>query len=257
MDSSSLWIEVVQVVGAAAGVVVAGLVALMPYVRRPYLTLELDNDGVYTRMEYRDRAYYPVVRLLVRNRRRRRAAIGVRVLVDGYWPRAPHVKPDRRAMSRDEHMARVIFGAHMVGLGHVALRWPVRSEAEAPAATVFAGARRPVDLGYLTPMWRGPDGEPTFDAVALQQVRTPESLGWCFSLAVASEGTGSDFAYVLTPRPDGYTLRLVVGADDGPAHVFDLDLDWPADERIANPLHELRANLSLRRVRSQGRALSS
>jgi hypothetical protein len=128
MDGSgTTWVDVAQVVAAAAGIAIAGLVALMPYARRPKLSLVEDPERIQSRVERTDLGGLPHIRLLVANAKRRRAAQGARVLVEWY-------------MRRD--------GSGRESLAYPTLSWPsVGGEAEAGSVVVFAGGQRPIALG--------------------------------------------------------------------------------------------------------------
>jgi hypothetical protein len=116
---------------AGLGLAVAALVAFMPYARSPKLTMQEDSERMQSRVELSGMGGLPHVRLLVANAKRRRAAHGTRVLVEGY----------RRQNDR--------YGA-LTTLGHPSLGWPSAPEAnETAAVTVFAGGTRPITLGYL------------------------------------------------------------------------------------------------------------
>jgi len=139
MDDPVSKFEWVQVIAASTGVVVAGLVAVMPYARRPRLSIEEDRDRSNSRVESSQLGGLPHVRLLVTNARRRRAAQGARVLVEGYTPIAAHA-------------------ATLTTLGHPSLEWPSSSDAAAGAVTVFGGGARPITLGYFVRVHRDPTG---------------------------------------------------------------------------------------------------
>jgi hypothetical protein len=223
MDSdSTTWIEWAQVVGATAGVVIAGLVAFMPYVRRPRLTIKEDLDTANSRVEASAMGGLPHVRLLVANAKRRRAAQGTRVLVEGYT----------RA------------GSELTTLGHPSLDWPSAGEAAASAAvTVFAGGARPITLGYfirvrreqgrlLRPHRVDPQGTPMYTLPHYARPRDyddGDAEGWYFKLALAFGLDINDDRDKLPPVEEGYIVRLVVGADDGAARAFKVHLNWDGD----------------------------
>ena len=125
------WAGAGQTLLAVLGIVVAALVAFMPYARRPRLGIEEDTDRIQSRVELSGMGGLPHVRLLVANAKRRRAAHGTRVIVEGY----------RR---QDDPYAA------LTTLGHPSLGWPSAPEAsETAAVTVFAGGTRPITLGLL------------------------------------------------------------------------------------------------------------
>jgi hypothetical protein len=107
------WVDAAQVVTAAAGLIVAGLVAVMPHLRRPKLRIEEERDKANSRVEASIMGGMPHVRILVRNAKRRRAAKGTRVLIEGYRPKSDP-------------------GATITTLGHPSLDWPSTGEGPAP-----------------------------------------------------------------------------------------------------------------------------
>ena len=131
--------EWVQVFAASMGVIVAGLVAFMPYARRPKLRIREDRQRAELVVESSAMGTMPHVRLLVTNTRWRRAAQGTRVIVEGFRERRA---PDTTFRT----------------LGHPSLQWPSTDQvtAQTNALTVFAGGARPITLGYFIRAW--PDG---------------------------------------------------------------------------------------------------
>jgi hypothetical protein len=114
------WIDVAQV-GAAVGAIA----------RRPKLSIEEELDRANSLVETSDLGGMPHVRILVRNVKRRRAAQGTRVLIEGYTARGSDLPGFRT-------------------LGHQSLDWPSNGEAATTGAvTVFAGGARPITLGYF------------------------------------------------------------------------------------------------------------
>lgn len=142
MNADVTWVDAAQVVTAAVGLIVAGLVAFMPYARRPKLGIEEDADRSNWRVEASPLGGLPHLRLLVSNAKRRRAAQGARILVEGYTIQGSHA-------------------AAPTTLGHPSLEWPSTREdaAGTGGVTVFAGAKRPITLGYLVRVRRDADGE--------------------------------------------------------------------------------------------------
>jgi hypothetical protein len=131
------WVDAAQVVTAAAGLIVAGLVAVMPHLRRPKLRIEEERDKANSRVEASIMGGMPHVRILVRNAKRRRAAKGTRVLIEGYRPKSDP-------------------GATITTLGHPSLEAEHRRGAGTAAVTVFAGGARPITLGYFIRVRRDP-----------------------------------------------------------------------------------------------------
>jgi hypothetical protein len=205
-DSVSTF-EWAQLVAAAAGVAIAGLVAFMPYARRPRLSIEEDLDRSNSRVESSGLGGLPHVRLLVSNARGRRAAQGTRVLFQGY-----------RMVAADT--------TTLVTLGHPSLEWPTASDVGGGAVTVFGGGARPITLGYFLRAWRDDDGELHY--VRERDYRSGEAeVAWYLRLTIGFDI--NDDRDKLPPVEDGYIIRLVVGADDGAARAFDVHIDWNGD----------------------------
>ncbi len=124
LTTATTFYEWAQVAGATLAVIVAGLVAFMPYARRPRLSIEEDLGRSNSRVEASGLGGLPHVRLLVSNAKGRRAAKGVRVLLEGYTPIAAHAST-------------------LTTLGHPSLEWPSASDADTGAVTVFGGGAHP------------------------------------------------------------------------------------------------------------------
>lgn len=201
--------EWAQLVAATAGVVIAGLVAFMPYARRPKLSIEEDRDRSNSRVELSTAlGGLPHVRLLVSNAKRRRAAQGVRVLVEGY----------------------TVVGSHaavLTTLGHPSLDWPSTGEAPTGAVTVFAGGARPITLGYFVRVRRDQAGDLHY--VKERNYRSGEADAWYLKLTLAFGLDINDNRDKLPPVEDGYIVRLLVGADDGTARIFNVHIEWDGD----------------------------
>jgi hypothetical protein len=200
---AQLLAAVAGVVIAGLGVVIAVLVAVMPYARRPRLSIEKDLDGSHSRVEHAPLGGLPHVRLLVSNSKRRRAAKGARVLVEGY----------------------TVVGSHQPALdtlGHPSLEWPSATDAEAGAVTVFGGGSRPITLGYLV------RARYLDDLREIDYAREDETAdGWLLRLTIGIDI--NDNRDKLRSFDDGYMIRLLVGADDGAARSFTVYIDWNGD----------------------------
>jgi hypothetical protein len=170
----------------------------------------------------------PHVRLLVVNAKRRRAAHGARVLVEGYTARGSHAPA-------------------LTTLGHPSLDWPSAPETASTAAvTVFAGGARPITLGYFIRVRRDAEGflmRPTVHIEGLAVRGIPhyardadyeegDAEAWYLRLALAFGLDINDDRDKLPPVADGYTLRLLVGADDGAARVLYVDINWNGDAEL-------------------------
>jgi hypothetical protein len=196
--------EWAQLVTAAAAVVIAVLVAFMPYARRPKLSVEEDRDRSNSRVEQDVRlGSLPHARLLVANAKRRRAAQGARVLVEGY----------------------TVVGSHQPALdtlGHPSLQWPSASEEVLTTATVFGGGTRPITLGFFIRVRKDADG--ALHYVRERNYRPGEADAWYFKLAIGIDIVENRDK--LPPVEDGYMIKLLVGADDGAARSFTVHIDW-------------------------------
>ena len=204
------WIELAVAIGTIA-LAAAAFTQMFAEVRsRPDLTLELDTDDIQTRLEGPG---MPWIRLMVRNRKRRRAATGTRVLVDQYREKASRASP--------------------VSLAGPELGWPSTHLAEGEGPVVFGGTARPLDFGALG---AGRIDGPRGNVMSLMQ--TPETLPdgywWWFRFTLAMHARrqfiGREF---LPPKGGGYTTRLTVGADEGKARTFDVEFDWIGDAPTA------------------------
>jgi hypothetical protein len=232
---------------AVLGLAVAALVAFMPYARRPRLTIEEDTDRIQSRVELSGMGGLPHVRLLVVNAKGRRAAHGSRVLVEGY----------RR--QNDPY-------AVLTTLGHPSLGWPSAPEAnETAAVTVFAGGTRPITLGFFIRARVDPAGvmlrPAAVDAFgnavrALPHYARAEdfavddpTVSWYLKLALAFDLDINDDRDKLPPVEGGYVVRLLVGADDGAARVFEVDMDWNGEGAL-RPQEVLDSALDHLSVRS-------
>jgi hypothetical protein len=195
--------EWAQVIGALLAVGVAALVAFMPYARRPKLRIEEERDRANSRVESsRGLGGLPHVRLLVSNASRRRAAQGARVLVEGYAEVADHE-------------------AKFVTFGHTSLEWPTASDIEGGAVTVFAGGARPITLGYFMRAWRDQDGLRHVDE------HDEKADAWYLKMTIGFDI--NDDRDKLPPVENGYSIKLLVGADDGAARRFKVYINWNGD----------------------------
>ena len=225
MVEGTSWLDVVQVGTAAIGILIAALVAFMPAVRRPRLSVEEDKERVHSQVEVTSVGLLPHVRLLVANKKWRRAAKGTRVLIEWYQPRD---------------------GAR-VSLAHPSLGWPSAPESETTGSiVVFAGGSRPVSLGRLIRVVtydgkivpRGFGDLPHFELAEPPDEREGVDVGegresevrWFLYLA---ELNLNDHRDKLPPVEDGYTIRLLAGADDGAARSYEVDIAWDGDPKLS------------------------
>jgi hypothetical protein len=243
--SATTSVDVAQVVAAVAGIVIAALVAVMPFARRPRLSVSEDPERVHSRVEATSVGQLPHVRLLVANQKRRRAAQGTRVLVEWYQAR----------------------NGERVSLSHPSLGWPSAPESEESASVVvFAGGHRAVSLARLIRVLVEDDGgirrpdtyTQTIGATGPGPRRFPhlddvppryeETACWYLYLAELDVNDDRD---KLPPVENGYTIRLLVGADDGAARAFEVDLSWVGDPRLSaeEVLASALDHLAVREVR--------
>lgn len=218
------WTNDIAVFATAGAAVAAIAIPITAFMRRPRLWIAADTDGIQTRLEAGD---IPWVRLLVVNRRRRRAAQGTRVFVEHYRTGADPP----------------------ISMGSPELGWPSAERSEGAGVVVFAGATRPIDFGHLTPV-RRQEGEPIVTLANRDQIlRTGGS--WELDLALAMHGNGlllADRRELLPPTENGYTVRLLIGADDGAARIYDVGINW--DRNIGTPRAALESiQLTVREVR--------
>lgn len=221
------WLDVATAVTAVGGILIAALVAAMPFARRPRLSITEDPERVHSRVEDTTAGHLPHVRLLVANEKRRRAAQGTRVLVEWYQAR----------------------NGERVSLSHPSLGWPSAPESERATASVvvFAGGHRPVSLGRLIRVQVDDDGGvfradvytqslsaamgarrfPHFDKLEPDDERDAR---WFLYLAELDVNDDRD---KLRPVENGYVIRLLVGADDGAARSFEVDIAWDGDPQLS------------------------
>ncbi len=198
--------EWAQVLAVATGVVIALLVAFMPYARRLRLRIEEDRDRSNSRVESSGLGGLPHIRLLVSNAKGRRAAQGACVLVEGY----------------------TVVGSHqpaLTTLGHPSLQWPSASDEIVTTATVFGGGARPITLGYFVRVQRDPAGDLAY--ISEHGYRSGKADAWYLKLTIGVDI--NDNRDKLEPFEDGYVIRLLVGADDGAARTFRVHIDWDGD----------------------------
>jgi hypothetical protein len=232
-DSGVSLVDVAQIGTAAIGLLVAGLVAFMPYARRPRLIIEEDEDRNNSRVEASRWGGLPHVRLLVSNARGRRAAKGTRVLLQEYTVQGSHQ-------------------AAPTTVGHPSLEWPSTREDEARtgAVTVFAGAQRPITLGYFFRAWE--DDEDVLHYVSEHEYRPGEAQAWYLKLTIGLDI--NDNRDKLPPEDDGYAINRLVGAEDGAARSFRVSINWDGnpdlspEEVLASALEHLAVQRASRRT---------
>jgi hypothetical protein len=201
-------------VGTALGTTLLAIATfLLAYgVRRPRLSLRDDEFAVHSRVEGNTQPY---LRLVVWNEEGRRAAVGTRVLVQGYR---------ERDADTDQ----------LTTIGSPPLGWPSALDAVDESVVIFGGSGRPLDFGRLNRVMHEPSGlllkkvvdtNPPTRLVA-HMPNAPQAV-WYFRLGIGLNLT--DEREWLTPGR--WTVRLLVGADEADARYYDVDLEWDANAR--------------------------
>lgn len=189
---------------------VATFAAYLPYRRRPHLSLLEEGSSEHSRVEAETgqggelvgrRAY---LRLTVRNARRKRSAQNVRVMLDGY-----------RTQSASSSLIR---------LGSPFLAWPsvFGQDDDSKVVVIFADAERPFSLGRF---FSAESVELGDGARAIHSLQ--EGGKWHLRLELAAGFSIADNREWLPPGR--WIIRVVVGADDGDARTYEIDLAWDAD----------------------------
>jgi hypothetical protein len=224
---------------SAIALLVAIAAAVVPYWRRPNLSLHEDTEQTHSRVEGDGFAY---LRLLVRNAKRKRSAKHARVVLDGY-----------RSGEANAPLAR---------LGSPFLGWPSAfgQDSDSYVSVVFSDATRPIGLGRFVRVRVNPDESLEREARYRQDFAPtppgpirhfPDAEGapdarWHLHLELADNAAISDERDWLPPGL--WTVRLIVGADDGDAHAYEVDVAWAGDEPSAEGV--LKSALNSLKVRS-------
>jgi hypothetical protein len=138
----------------------------------------------------------PTLRLVAENGRLHRAAKGTRVMAESYTD----------------------AGGKRTPLGSVPLGWTSAADSEdGVSVVVFPGANRAVDLGMFQD-WT------TYDE------NRQMKQSWTF--VIAPNFAPFDRRNWLQPKEGGYTIRLIIGADDGRARRYDASLNWDGTKRL-------------------------
>lgn len=219
MVERDLWqylVDVAQIVTGVGAISIPIVLAALSYARRPSVSLAEDRDRIQSRNEGPE-GEWPHVRLLACNKGWRRAAHGTRVIVEGYRPLG---RPARE----------------MTTLGSPLLGWPSAPELPDGGLSIFPGARRPVELGYLVtvaPRDRRPGPSRLLAANAdgnVMVLTTPLDQGgrWHFRLGLAFGLAIADKREFI--EPGEWTITLTIGADDSSPRTYDIDVAWVGDE---------------------------
>jgi hypothetical protein len=209
---------------------------VLPYARRPKLSLREDESREHSRVEGNG---IPHVRALVANAKHKRSAMHARVVLDGY---------------------RRVGGSGWTRLGGPFLAWPsvFGQDSDAYADVIFPGSARPVGIGQLMriaeKVWReraahleSQPGTATLEQFLATKAAERENT-WRLKLELPGNFMLTDGRDVLDPG--AWTIRLIVGADDGDARTYELDIAWKADHPDAQAaLDYVLDHLAVRRVR--------
>lgn len=217
---------------SAFAILVSIAALVIPYWRRPSLSLHVDPERTHSRVEGDG---LPYVRLLVRNAKGKRSAKNARVVLDGY-----------------SHAA---IGDPLTPLGSPFLGWPsiFGQDSDSYVSVVFSDAARPVGLGRFARVRVDPDKRLEREARYTQDLAPPQAgpirhfpdvqaapdARWHLHLELADNAAITDERDWLPPGR--WKVRLVVGADDGDAHAYDVALAWDGDEPDADAV--LKATL--------------
>jgi hypothetical protein len=209
MTSQPSWPDYAQIATAVGALLAVVLVALMPFVRRPRLTIVEDESGIHTQLEGPG-SVIPWIRLIVRNARLRRAATNARVLVEGYREVGGSGKP--------------------VTLGSPEAGWPSTAIPVGGGPVIFSGGERPVDFAALTRVNRDEAGNFVGAGNYVASDKRP-SVTWNLELRLAMHAYDpptltSNYREFLPAKPNGWTVRLLVGEDDGAARAYEVDVNW-------------------------------
>ena len=175
----------------------------------------------------------------MRNAKGKRSAKQARVVLDGYRP-AGSTDPLER-------------------LGSPFLGWPSAfgQDSDSYVSVVFSDAVRPVGLGRFGRVRVNPDDErrerearytmrvgEIVDPGPVRHFPDAPDARWHLHLELADQFQITDERDWLSPG--SWTVRLIVGADDGDARAYDVDLAWTGDEPDAQAV--LRAALGSLKV---------
>lgn len=179
----------------------AAAIPLTAFYRRPSLTLHEDDQRVHSLVEGDG---LPYLRLVVKNRRGRRAARAARVFVVHYREQGP--ADSVTTMGSPDLGWTSLFNAHGV---------------------VLPGGERPIDFGVLFPAYRNNYGQvvsnyPDEDPAMI----VSKGREWQFKLSLANGLALANQREYLAPKPNGYVVRLDLGAEEGPARSYDVYVNW-------------------------------
>lgn len=223
-------IVALQLVAAVGAVLAAVGIPLTAFARRPRLRVGEQGQarlggGAYLGLPDQELRVY----LTVSNSGWRRGARGARVIVDSLWPTA---HPEE---SRD--------------IAYPELRW-AEQPAPGEGVVIFPAGAKAIEVGQLLALVRNASGRITAnDGRTDWQTMLSRGGQWEFQLSLSPTPAPDDARAHLAPRPAGYTLRIIVGADDAAARRYDIAIAWNED---ATDIIEAQESMRIRarRVRS-------
>jgi hypothetical protein len=212
-------VQVVTAFTAVVAVLIAAPVPLSAYLRRPKLTLAMDARGEYTVLRRPNEARIP---LLAHNARRRRAAHGTRVELIG---------------CRSELEGVLDATEGWAWYGNLPFRWTGR--ATEGAATVYAGATRPVDFLSLSkglPRDWQPPPDLANQPAAEPQAEVDRKSVWLLHLGVREGAT-------VALSPGRWVIRVLIGAREGDAATYDVAIEWSGATTLDAAFNSLELEL--------------
>jgi len=192
--------------------------AYFPYARRPKLTLKAD-DGTHSYVEGDGKPY---LRVLAHNEKGKRSAKRARLVLDGY-----------KAQDDDGPYKR---------LGSPFLGWPsvFGQDSDSYVEVVFADAERPVSIGHFAAIEidkqrNRPNRVRVGNEWLVEEFNRLEGgRTWYMHLDMASSFFITEDRDWLAPGE--WTIRVILGADDGDARAYKVNLAWKGIEPTANVL---------------------
>jgi hypothetical protein len=224
MDGSDPWAIDLGLVLATIALVLSLATSVVPFIRRPRVSLAADNEG-HSRVEGND---VPHLRLPISNGRWLRSARRVRVVLDGY-----------KLLGTRDPLTR---------LASPFLAWPsiFGQDSDSYVEVIFPGVERPVGLGQFFKIRRDPEGRVWREAPHLAPL--DQEAKWCMHLDLAGGFSITDDRDWLSPGV--WSIRLIVGAEDGEARTYEVEVSWGGDQKQSadDILASAMSELKVRRV---------
>lgn len=226
MDGSDPWAIDLGLVLAIIALVLTLATSVAPFLRRPRVLLAADNEG-HSRVEGNG---VPHLRLPISNGRWLRSARRVRVVLDAY----------KMVGSRD-----------LTRLASPFLAWPsvFGQDGDSYVEVIFPGAERPVGLGQFFRIRRDAEGRVWREAGHIATYApSDQEAAWCMHLELAGGFSITDDRDWLSPG--AWSIRLIVGAEDGEARIYEIGLSWGGDPKQTadDILASAMSGLKVRRV---------